>query len=121
MVRLNPWSLVPITISILLLCALLGWILRLARKRPGGVKSDWKSMGKILLIIISGAAMAAGGCFGFLSQINRTNHGGGIFIGLGLSGLAIFVAGLIWWTALGVWHLIAAFRRASTGEVKNHG
>jgi hypothetical protein len=117
----NPWSLVPIGVSILLLCALLGWIFRLARKRPPGVKSDWKNMGKIFLIIICGAAMAAGGCYGFLLQIRQSNHREGIFIGLGLSGLAVFAAGLLWWAGLGIWHLISVLRRPSTGEVKNNG
>jgi len=115
----NPWS---ITISILLLCALLGWIIRLARERPVGVNSDWKRMGKILLTIICGAVMAAGGCFGFLSQMNKANHRQEIFIGLGLSGLAIFAAGLLWWIISGVWYLIFALRRRSTvEEVKSNG
>ena len=113
--------LVPIAFYTLLLCALLGWVLQLTQQRRAGVKSPGKNMGKILLIVISGAVMAGGGCFGLLAQIGRTNHREGVFIGLALSGLAIFAASLLFWTALGIWYLISAIRKRSTAEVKTDG
>jgi hypothetical protein len=111
MLHWNPWFLVPITIFIFLLCALLGWILRLVEKQRAGAKSDWQTIGKIAITIVCGGGMAFAGCFGLISPINRGNDYESLFLAVAFGGLIFFVAGIIWGTALGLRYLVLARRK----------
>jgi hypothetical protein len=112
----NPWSLVPIGVSILLLCALIGWILRSVQKSRSEAKRDWSTIVKITITIVCGAGMAFAGCFGLISPINKGNDLESIFLAVAFGGLGFFLAGIIWGTALGIGQLFMALRKNSKYE-----
>jgi hypothetical protein len=115
----NPWSLVPIAISILLGSALIGWILRLLQERHTRARSNWKTITKIAITTICGAGMACVGCFSLISPINRGNDYESLFLAVAFGGLAFFIGGIIWGTVLGIGYLVLAFKRDTNGAERN--